>query len=52
MEAFGARKALLTEELIGSAGLDPHADRHKAGYIAAINDMQNIEIEEVELNGN
>lgn len=52
IEGFEERKQVLLDELANNAGIDPLTDRYKTGYIAAINDMQNIEVQEVELNGN
>lgn len=37
------------ETLAKEAGKEPLEDRFRAGYLAAIYDLQNIEIEEVDL---
>jgi len=40
----------LLEELEALAGVDPQQDRFRVGYLAAVNDILNIDIEEVAVN--
>lgn len=49
MEVFQLRRNTLVEELAANAGLHPVEDRFKAGYIACINDILDIDVEEVQL---
>lgn len=44
------RRDALVEKLEFNAGLDPLTDRFNCGYIAAMNDILNISVDEVELN--
>jgi hypothetical protein len=46
MSELKLRQAQLRLELGQSAGIDPLDDRHKAGVIAAYEDILNIELEE------
>jgi hypothetical protein len=43
-----ARRDVLKEHLEKEAGLEPLQDRYHVGYIAAVNDLVNIHIEEIE----
>lgn len=47
MSEFKARKEGLIEVLVANAGLAPLDDRFKAGYIAAVDDLFNVDIEEI-----
>lgn len=46
---FKTRRDTLTEFLTANAGLQPLEDRFKAGYIAAVNDLFQVDIEEIEV---
>jgi hypothetical protein len=43
---LGARKAVLIEALTESAGVQPLEDRYRVGYIAALNDMLQISLDD------
>jgi len=45
---FTERRNVLREHLEKEAGLEPLTDRYNAGYIAAVNDLLNISVEEFE----
>lgn len=46
---FKERKEYLIEFLADNAGNSPLEDRYKAGYIAAVNDLFNVNIEETQV---
>ena len=47
MRIFHERKKILLETLQDNAGEDSLKDRFNCGYIAAVNDILNIDVEEV-----
>jgi len=47
MNIFQHRKKVLLEMLSERAGEDSLQDRYNCGYLAAINDILNIDVEEV-----
>lgn len=46
--AIERRAEILTEELVSSAGINALNDRYKAGYIQAIRDFSDLDLEDKE----
>lgn len=49
MQGFKERKQALLDTLQDNAGEDSLKDRFTCGYLAAINDILNIDVEEVSI---
>ena len=47
MKALDSRGAILTEQLQNEAGINPRQDAFNAGYIAAIKDLLNIQLDDI-----
>lgn len=47
MKALDGRGAILTEQLQNEAGINPRQDAFNAGYIAAIKDLLNIQLDDI-----